>query len=95
MKTSIIFIPKLLVGLGLAALVGFAASGRAPDGEWVATYGRADDRQAYCDAHFKGSLCAEWCEGFEGRPTGYICCVPAESVNLFPARQSDCLGTPP
>lgn len=62
--------------------------GRSLGGSWVTT-GRADDFQAYCDANFAGTLCAEWCEGLDSQPTGVLCCVAPDALG-FPGRETDC-----
>ncbi len=85
---------KLLAALSVPLLVGIAAAGSSKEvsepglpqglessGEWV-TNGRAFNLQEYCDLNFSGTLCAEWCEGFARRPTGTLCCMRPELVNV-------------
>ncbi len=94
-------IPKLWMILSLVLLVGLSVAGssegkpradttlnKALDGSWEVN-GRADNFQEYCDANFFGTLCAEWCEGLDLRPTGTLCCIEDGYLG-FPGLRSDC-----
>lgn len=79
----------------LIALVLLAGSGLVAVGSWGNTNGwgqwrytdRADSNQAYCDANFPFTICAEWCEVVlspnspipEEIPTGNLCCMDSDS----------------
>ncbi|MCH9646644.1 MAG: hypothetical protein K0U98_00320 [Deltaproteobacteria bacterium] len=36
---------------------------------------RTNVAQQYCNTHHPFTICAEWCEGLERRPTGTLCCL--------------------
>lgn len=98
MRTTTPVSSLVLLATALLVLIGLAAASsshgehnpraRSGDGEWVA-YGRNDNRQAYCDANYPGTLCAEWCEGTTLQPTGTMCCIDSEALG-YPGRQTDC-----
>ncbi|MCH9646736.1 MAG: hypothetical protein K0U98_00780 [Deltaproteobacteria bacterium] len=84
---------RYLIGLALIAVSGLVAMGSwgSTDGwgQWRYT-DRSDSNQAYCDANFPFTICAEWCELvpdpnspiMEEIPTGNLCCMDSGSQRM-------------